>query len=486
MQKISDEILNYLLDNSESMISIVNDEMRYVHVNQKFCESFNKTRNDLIGRSPSELWGVNTYREKIRNNIERSLKGEEVQYRAHFDVSGSSGRFFEVTYMPFTSSNTRLNYAIIQTRDLSAAAKDETHPPGIESKYGFMDKYLPFGVFSCNKNGAVLEANDIFYTVLEIKQQDRKKANLKDHMLSDHRFLEYIKTGKQGESGTFGQVQMVTADGKELFARISSHISNDNIDDTVIDGVLEDITREVILEKRLSNSQKLETLGTLTGGVAHDFNTILTTIAGYSDMAMQEVDKNSVIYDYMTKLKSAVDKAGSIIDQMLVFSKQLDQHIVPVQVDRVVNEAVEFMHSSVPDNIRLETELEVGRGIVSADPTQLFRVFINLMTNAIHAMKDDGGVLKVILGYSITDYREYADIKFSDTGIGIDPSIIDRIFEPFFTTRDVKGTGMGLAVSHGIITGIGGEINVESMPGRGSVFTVRIPLAEKHSQPEKK
>ena len=477
MEKISNEILTFLLDDSDSMISIIDSEMRYVNVNASFCKSFQMQKNDLIGKSPSELWGENTYREKIRKNIERSLKGEKIQYRAFFDIAGSSGKFYEVTYRPFRSRSRRVSYTIIETKDISNEIETDEGLPERYKKYDFMDKYLPFGIFTCNREGLILEANDTFFNILEVDQDKRKSLNLYDLMKSDYRFSDHIRSGKAGEVGTFGQMQMFTVGGRELFVRISSHVREDKQNVIIIDGTLEDVTREVILERRLYQSHRLETLGTLAGGVAHDFNTILTTISGYSEMTMEEVENNSKIYEYMTRLRAAVNKAGSIIDQMLVFSKQLDQHVVALEIDRIIKEAVEFIRSSIPDNITLKTEYNIIDGLVYADPTQLFRVFLNIMTNALHAMEEKGGTMSVRLSGSITDNKHYAAIEISDTGTGIDPSIIDRIFEPFFTTKEVnKGTGMGLSVSHGIITGIGGEINVESNPGEGSVFTLRMPL----------
>lgn len=485
MENLSNEILTFLLDDSDSMISIIDSEMRYINVNASFCKSFQMQKNDLVGKCPSELWGENTYREKIRKNIERSLKGEKIQYRAFFDVAGSSGKFYEVTYRPFKSPSRRISYAIIETKDISNEINKDEKLPGRYMQYDFMEKYLPFGIFSCDREGLIIEANDTFYNILEVDQDNRKGLNLNDLMKSDHRFSEYIRSGKTGEAGTFGQMQMVTIGGRELFVRISSHVREDSQNMIIIDGTLEDVTREVILERRLYQSHRLETLGTLAGGVAHDFNTILTTISGYSEMTMEEVEKNSKVYKYMTRLKSAVNKAGSIIDQMLVFSKQLDQHVVALEVDRIIKEAVEFIRSSVPDNITLKTEYNRINGLVYADPTQLFRVFLNIMTNALHAMEKKGGIMTIRLAESSTDNKRFADVSVADTGTGIDPSIIDRIFEPFYTTKEVnKGTGMGLSVSHGIITGIGGEINVESNPGEGSVFTLRIPLKEIYTQSE--
>jgi len=475
--QLSDEILEFLLDNSESMISIINHDLKYENVNESFCRNFKKQKQDLIGKSPSDLWGDKTYREKIRQNIERSLKGEEVQYRSSFDISGTSGKFYEVTYKPFKSPKSRLSYAIVETKDISDEVRTTEKYREKEIKYHFLQNHLPFGIFSCTQEGMITEANNTFYDILERDPDKAENLRFSDFTRADYRFSEHIRSGREGETGTFGQLQMITGGGKEIFVRIHSHIRKDKTHGCIIEGALEDTTREVILERRLNQSHRLETLGTLAGGVAHDFNTILTTISGYSELTMQDVEKDSSVYDYMSKQRSAVRKAESIINQMLVFSKQLDQHIIHLEVDKVLDEAVEFIQSSVPDNIKMRKNFSDTVGLVHADPTQLFRVFLNIMTNAIQAMENEGGILDVCLADSYTDNIKYADITIADTGEGIDKGIIDRIFEPFFTTKEVdKGTGMGLAVSHGIISDIGGEINVESRVGKGSVFTLRIPL----------
>ncbi|MDT8400884.1 MAG: ATP-binding protein [Bacteroidales bacterium] len=484
MPELPKEILNHLLDNSDSMISIIDDEMRYVTVNEPFCRSFNMQRNELVGKCPAELWGEDIYREKIRNNIEKSLGGETVRYRAYFDISGSAGRYYDVTYRPFKSPGTNISYAIIETKGVKFEKEISGKNIDLDRKYEYMEKYLPFGIFSCSRGGMILEANETFYTILEAGAYDMEGLNFNDLLRFDPRFSDFLNSGIAGETSSFSQMQMLTSQGREIFVRISSHIREDENYGIVADGMLEDVTREVQLERRLQQSQRLETLGTLAGGVAHDFNTILNTISGYAEMTMDEVDRSSAVYEYMIRLRSALNKAVGIINQMMVFSKQMDQHLVALEIDRIIREAVEFIRLSLPHNVKLKTKYRKIEGHIHADPIQLFRVFLNIMTNALQAMEDEGGIMSVSLSESKADARSFAVISIADTGTGIDPSIIDRIFEPFFTTKEAnKGTGMGLAVSHGIISGTGGEITVESKPGEGSVFTLRIPLREMDSEP---
>lgn len=477
MEKLSEEILNYLLDSSDSMISIINDKMRYVAVNEPFCRSFSMDKSQLVGKCPSELWGEKIYREKIMANIQRSLGGETVKYRAYFDVSDSPARYYDVIYRPFKSQGTSSCYTIIETKNLGDEARLNGQFMDARQKYKYSESYLPFGIFSCDRHGTILQANDTFYNILQMGRSERNKLNLIKLLKADHRFPEHLQSGKKGETATFSNVRILTPGGKEIFGRVSSHIREDKDLGIITNGTLEDVTKEVVLERQLQQAHRLETLGSLAGGVAHDFNTILTTILGYSEMTMDEAGNNAVVCEYMAKLKSAVNKAQNIIDQMLVFSRQHEQHRVDLEADKILREAVDFVKNSLPPGIIMQTEYESFSGYIYADPTQLFRVFLNIMTNAIHAMEEEGGRLTISLSRSETGGKYYADIGIADTGTGIDPILMDRIFEPFFTTRkDEEGTGMGLAVAHGIITGMGGEIKVESTPGKGSLFTLSIPL----------
>jgi len=278
---------------------------------------------------------------------------------------------------------------------------------------------------------------------------------------------------------------MITSAGTEIFARLSSHVRYDDEAGLVVNAILEDNTREVLLEKKLSSTHKMETLGTLAGGIAHDFNTILTTISGYSELTRDEVKPGSVIDDYMSKINNAIIRAESVINQMLTFSRQIDLEKIPVKISEVIREATEFMRSAIPFNVKIESEIEDPLLVVMGDPTQLFRVLLNIMTNSAQAMEQHGGVISIRLSSETVSNRNFADIRIGDTGTGIDKSVLDRIYEPFFTTKEVgKGTGMGLSVAHGIVMGLGGELNVESIPESGTTFIVRLPVTEPGNENE--
>ena len=255
-----------------------------------------------------------------------------------------------------------------------------------------------------------------------------------------------------------------------------------------IDFAIEDITREIILEGRLLQAQRLETVGALAGGIAHDFNNILTTVYGYAEMSIDDLEKNSPVTENMARIILAVKKARALTNQILTFSRQIEQEKVQVNVWQVLFETISFVSSSMPKNISISDNTHDADIQVLADPTQLFRVFLNLLTNSIQAMEKVGGTItvdtKVFTGDELKSLlrlnilaEDYIMISIADTGVGMDGSLLERIFEPFFTTREIgKGTGLGLSVVHGIISEMGGEISVTSKLGEGTTFTVYVPV----------
>ena len=247
-------------------------------------------------------------------------------------------------------------------------------------------------------------------------------------------------------------------------------------------GAVRDITERGRMERQLRQSQKMEAIGTLAGGVAHDFNNILAAVIGYTEMTLCESGDADQVRQNAGQVLKAAERARQLVKQILAFSRQTDQECRPVSTDRVVREALDLLRASIPTTISIRYEHENDVEIV-ADPTQLHQVLMNLCANAAHAMREHGGTLGIGLNSECIDADSadlepgwYAVLSVSDTGCGIDPSILDRIFDPFFTTKGTgQGSGMGLAVVHGIVASYGGTIRVTETQGGGSTFRVYLP-----------
>jgi PAS domain S-box-containing protein len=472
-----DELFENYFDKSDTLVSLINSDLKYESVNESFSKFHNLKREELRGMSPSKLWGKEAFVSEIEARLRKSLKGEVIRYKAYFGKGESMGKCYEVVYRPFKPRGIEKPFAIVETRDITDIEESLKLAGEATSRNYYYEKYLPFGIFECNREGDILTANETFYNILEIPQKERESVNLTRYSSSDNRFSDYLKTVHIGESSTFSHIPMSTHNGEEIYTRISSHARSGTSENIIINATLEDNTREVLLEKKLNQTHRIETLGTLAGGIAHDFNTILTTISGYSELSMDELDNNSIVHDYLSKILHSVNRAEDIVTQMLTFSRQIEVEFVPVKIDVVVGEVCNFMQSALPFNILLDTDIETFEGYADADPTQLFRVFLNIITNSMQAMGSKGGNITVKTFRTSDGAKNFANVSIEDTGTGIDKAIIDRIYEPFFSTKDPgEGTGMGLAVAHGIISGMGGEIAVESKPDQGTLFTIRIPI----------
>ena len=222
----------------------------------------------------------------------------------------------------------------------------------------------------------------------------------------------------------------------------------------------------------------MEALGTLAGGIAHDFNNILTPIIGYAEISRDESTTQS-IKEYMSEILKAANRAKDMVSHIQIFSRQSGQETSPINLQPVIKEALKLIRASIPSSISIESDIANDCGPIIANPTQIHQIIMNLCTNAYHAMEERGGKLSVSLSRladQSTDCAGSVVLKVSDTGSGIAPEIIERIFDPYFTTKDIgKGSGMGLAVVHGIVENAGGRISVKSSLGNGSTFEVVLP-----------
>jgi PAS domain S-box-containing protein len=248
------------------------------------------------------------------------------------------------------------------------------------------------------------------------------------------------------------------------------------------------------LEVQLRQSQKMEAMGTLAGGIAHDFNNILGAILGYGELAQQESAPESPLRRYIDNVMHAAGRAKALVDRILGFSRSGLGERAHVHIQSVIEETLELIAASLPANIRLQKTLAAGDAALIGDSTQLHQVAMNLCTNAIHAM-EHGGVLNVLLDrVDLVEAQSvsrgtlspgpHVRLVIKDTGAGIPPEVVERIFDPFFTTRGVgKGTGLGLSLVHGIVTDLGGAIDVKSVIAEGSSFEIWLPITAEAAKP---
>jgi two-component system cell cycle sensor histidine kinase/response regulator CckA len=490
-KNISDQIINH----SRSMITIINREYIYEKVNSTFCNAHQVVLDAILGKTLGDVWGHDTFQNVIKRNVDICFSGKTVNYEASFNTPKSGKRHFEVVFRPLSVEPGKITHLLAETFDINDLKNSKLAVAEKEEELRKFESNLPIGFLRCDPRGKILNANNAFLRITECHDEiSINTMNLKSFYLDEDLFDQQIVQLADHHTMNFGRVSLKNCFGKEIPCRISGFLAvNVSGSPSYIDFAVEDCSRELMLENRLLQAQKLETIGSLAGGIAHDFNNILATISGYSEMLHEDLPKNSELSDKVVKIQGAVKKAQSITNQILTFSRHIEQEKVLINVSEVLKETIGFVKSSIPANIDLKSRIPKMNANVLADPTQLFRVFLNLMTNAIQAMEENGGVLSVTISVVEREFvqhelnkdivaDEYVLLTFKDTGEGMDPSLMGRIFEPFFTTREVgKGTGLGLSVIHGIITEMEGEILVSSERDKGSVFHVYLPVSKNYS-----
>jgi len=254
----------------------------------------------------------------------------------------------------------------------------------------------------------------------------------------------------------------------------------------LIDAFVAELEEVKKLEGAVQHKQKIASLGTLAGGIAHDFNNILNYMLAYAEIVESQVEKGSFAYDNIQEITRAIERAGSLVSQILIFSSRVQPVARPMLMALIVKEAVRLLQATLPENIQVEKRITSENLYVMADPTHAHQVIVNLCTNAIYAMQANGGRLTVTLDRIMLESANsldlpagaYCRLTVADTGCGMTEEVKKRIYEPFFTTKPIgQGSGMGLAVVHGIIAICGGALQVTTSPGEGTTVEAYFPAA---------
>ena len=369
----------------------------------------------------------------------------------------------------------------------------------VEEKYRLLVENAMSAIFVL-QNGVIKFPNPKTIELLGHSADELLKVPFVNHIHQDDREMiaERQKSKLKEEKSTDAcSFRVINKKGRELWVEASS-VSLNWEGKLATMCFLRDITKQKRLESQLIQLQKMEAIGRLAGGIAHDFNNILTAIIGYAELAHVKVSKDSSVWHNMEQVLKASYRAKDLVGQILAVSRKTEQENKSVQVAHIVKEALKFLRSSLPSTIEIRQEISLlpEKGIVLADPTQIHQVVMNLCTNAARAMRGRGGILSVKLSeievddsfasrYPDLKHGSYIMLTVSDTGHGMDATVMERIFDPYFTTNiPGEGTGLGLAVVQGIVKSYNGMITVNSESDKGAAFDVYLPAIKAEVLPE--
>ncbi|ACL02236.1 PAS/PAC sensor hybrid histidine kinase [Desulfatibacillum aliphaticivorans] len=365
-----------------------------------------------------------------------------------------------------------------------------------EARFRELSEMLPETVFETDANIRLTFVNRQAYKMFGYTEEDFKNGlNGLEMMIPEDRpkAIENISAKFTGKSIGVNEYTAIHKDGSTFPVLFHTSPIFANGQPAGLRGVIVDMTERRRIERRLQKTQKIESIGTLAGGIAHDFNNLLFPILGMSELLLEDLPKDSSEWQCVREIFKASKRGSELVKQILAFSRKAEPKKQPSVLQQVLKEAVKLSRSTIPADVAITSDIMPDCGVVMADPTQMHQVVMNLITNAYHAVQNQGGAIFVSLREcqlekeDLTDKNlppgRFALMSIADNGVGVDPEIMDRIFEPYFTTKSTgKGTGLGLAVVHGIIKDHRGEIKIRSNPGRGTVVDVFLPLMKKSKE----
>ncbi len=376
----------------------------------------------------------------------------------------------------------------------------------MRDRYAHLYDFSPVGHFSVSEEGIIQEANLTIASMLRINRAALIGAHLSTYILQADQdiYFQHRRRLLETEEPQVCELRFVRADGTKFYARLDCVILTIKAKTSrEIRASISDITESKqaetardILQEKLFQAQKMESVGTLAGGIAHEFNNILSIIMGNNELLMQDLPRSSLLWESTEEIQIACARARDVVRQLLLFSRQGDQQFTCIETGAVVQDAIRLIRSSTPINIEISQNIGADIAPIWGNTTQIHQLLINLCSNATDAMLRSGGTISVDVANVILDGPDtssepalapgsYVRLVLRDTGHGMNGDTLQRIFEPYFTTKEIgKGTGIGLAVVHGIVQKHRGAISAESSPGKGTVFTVLFPACKGDAEPQ--
>ncbi len=490
------EFLRLLMDTIPDPVFYKTAELRYEGCNKAYEDLTGRKREEIVGKNVFETGVVKTPENCHAMDLALLERGGSLTYET--TLKGGDGALHYVLSKKAVHQDPEGKAAgIVGTWvDMTGQKKAEKKLKERERYFRSILANMHEDIFVIGRDYRICDVNRRFLETIQrrrrqvigrpchyVLQGARRPCSLDEKRC---RLEEVFRTGTPGsENG-----EMVRPDGEKATVNVLYSPLRDETGH-VVKGILavRDISQEARLESDLRQAQKMEAIGTLAGGIAHDFNNILGVILGYTELTCFELPLETPEYSNLIHIREACFRAKDLVKQILAFSRKSKHEKHPVSIGFILDEALKLLRLALPTTIEIKLNINTADGsdLILADATHMHQVIMNLCTNAADAMSKQGGSLEIDLSeisFSSSDMIPFSDltpgsyvcISFKDSGSGIEPSNLERIFEPYFTTKDLtRGTGLGLAVVHGIVKEHIGEVKVCSELGKGSVFKIYLP-----------
>ena len=480
--------LRHIVEHAQDLIYSCDITGRFTYVNPMAGRVMKYESNELIGRHFLSL-----IREDYRQAA-AALYNQQVRER-------TPNTYFEFPAVAKTGEIVWIGQHVqLECEDdapvaVHAIARDITRQKDVEDTlrrseehYRSLVQGAAFGIYRSTSDGRILDANPAFAAMLGyLSVEDVMTRNMVDLYRSPADRAALLATGVHRQHG-IGEVAWKKKDGTPILVRLVTRIiEGDEEGVTYYETIAEDVTDRRALEEQLRQAQKMEAVGRLARGVAHDFNNVLAAIIGYSELIATSVKPGNALRDDAMEIRKAAERGAALTRQLLAFSRSEAIEPRVVNLQRALDDNRSMLQQLVGPHVLIRLDMVGAAPHVRIEPGQFEQLLLNLAVNARDAMPT-GGVLTLridavqldagtIIGYPGALSGSYARLSVRDTGTGIDPEAQPHVFEPFFTTKDPsKGTGLGLSIVYGIAKDAGGSVTFTTTPGQGTTFEVLLPL----------
>ena len=486
----SEERFSHLfLSSPFSILLATYPEGRIVDVNPAFTRLFERERDEVVGRTTNEinLWANTADRERMISLLQA---GQPVQGMEFAFTTKSGDRRVVLLSIELVQVQGEW-HALASSVDMTGQKGVEAALRESETRYRTLFEAVGETIYMVSEEGVFLALNHAFEVVTGWDRSDWLGRSFAELIHPDDLAPAFavFQRAIAGDRDAVIDVRLRHRNGEYLIAECTAvHPVIEHGRITGFLGTGRDVTSQRRLEDNLRQAQKIEALGTLAGGIAHDFNNILSAVMGHAELLRRSLPDRPDLAGDMAGIIGATARAKALVRQILTFSRQHADEREVVEVAPLLREALALLRATLPATITIHAEFDAPGATILADPSQIHQVVVNLGTNAVHAMEDRGGTLR--LHQRVIDPapgggdspptgnppRQHVEVTITDTGHGMAPEVLRRIFDPFFTTKPpTQGTGLGMAVVHGIMRSHDGDISIESRPGEGTTVTLRFP-----------
>ena len=490
-------LLKAIIEGTAESIFVKDLQTRYLMINPAGARFLGRSVEEVLGKDDREFFSEPTALQIIERDRRIMASGVTQTYEEQGTVSGVT-RTFLSTKGPYRDAKGSVIGLVGSSVDITERNRAAEALAESEERFRTVFDGSPVGMAIIALDGKLIACNAACRDMLGIgPDEPMTTATFDEFTDPEHREADAARY-QELVTGVIGQYRQekhyLLRDGRTAWADLHVYLLRDRRGGPrYVIGMAIDITEQKLLESQLRQAQRMETIGTLAGGVAHDFNNLLTVIKGYSNLLMDRLGKDQDLGGQVQHIDRAAEQAASLTRQLLAFSRQQVLQPKVFNLNELVTNAEKLLRRLIGENIEMVTLTARDLGSVKADPSQIESVILNLVVNARDAMPAGGKITLETANVELDEAYgrqhigatpgQYVMLAVSDTGLGMDAHTLAHIFEPFFTTKEVgKGTGLGLSTVYGIVKQSGGSIWPYSEPGKGTTFKVHLPRVGERAQ----